>query len=205
MSGGAMAAENAMLVAQSAFDGFVASESDGPRFLGALVDEIHTVIRLTGLTSEREPHCTFAAVLFQPDRIDWCHVGDSRIYHFRGRDLLHCSRDHTLAQRMIDEGRMSPERARLHPSAGRLTNALGSREKPAPEMGMLMQPSAGDSFLICSDGLWNYLGAEELGQLVEHQSPRHAAATMIARARQRADGHGDNCSLVLMKLREGPA
>lgn len=203
-SGGALAAENVILTSRRRFGEYGRGESS-EAFFHSLVDEVHTVLRLTSVTSGLEPHSTFASVLVQPDRVDWCHVGDSRIYHIRERKLLHCTSDHTYMQELINTGKMSAERARLHPSANTLVNALGSHRQPVPTLGSLPDaPRDGDTFLLCSDGLWNYFHAGEIVLIVDSMPLREAAQTLIARARQRARGHGDNCSLILLRLGEQP-
>ncbi len=199
-SGGALAAENVILATQNCFDRFVPAEEPPRHFFETLVGEVHTVLRLTAITSAKDPHSTFAAVLLQPDRVDWCHVGDSRIYHFRGREPRHITNDHTYARQLISEGRLSPERARLHPSAHMLVNSMGARQRPQPEIGGIDDPCRDDSFLLCSDGLWAYFDPEELGEIIVSNSCRQAATVLIDGARQRAGGRGDNCSLVLMRL-----
>jgi serine/threonine protein phosphatase PrpC len=204
-SGGALAAENVVLATQNAFDRFVPAEESPDDFFAKLVDEVHTVLRLTALAAAKEPHSTFAAVLVQPDRVDWCHVGDSRIYHFRGDELQHCTSDHTYAWQLVTEGRATPERALLHPQAQMLVNSIGGQRKPWAEIGGIADPCPNDSFLLCSDGLWAYFDPEELAQIIATRSCREAAARLIDLARERARGRGDNCSLVLMKLATGVA
>ncbi|MFA7665793.1 MAG: PP2C family serine/threonine-protein phosphatase [Burkholderiaceae bacterium] len=199
-SGGALAAENVILTSQRCFDGFAPSEDTPARFFETLVDEVHAVLKLTALATDKEPHSTFAAVLMQPDRVDWCHVGDSRIYHFRGAELQHCTADHTYAWQLVVEGRASPESARLHPSADMLVNSIGGTGRPWPDIGSTTAPGNDDSFLLCSDGLWAYFDAEELGRIIAGNSCREASARLIDLARERARGRGDNCSLVLFKL-----
>ena len=203
-SGGAMAAAQVVMVARRLFEDFRPGES-AHQFFDTLVDEVNTVISLTGMTANLEPHSTLVAVLVQSGRADWCHVGDSRVYHFRGARLLHRTTDHTFAQRLLDSGLYSAERARLHPSAGRLTRALGSRRRPDATHGGTEQAAAGDRFLLCSDGLWAYYSDEELGLALDSMPTRAAAETLIAGARGRAQGRGDNCSLVLLNLRPGEA
>ena len=202
-SGGALAAENVVLTSARRFNEFNPAEPI-ENYFASLVSEVHMVLRLTGMTSGLEPHSTFAAVLVQPDRVDWAHVGDSRVYHIRDRKLMHCTSDHTYMQDLIVKGKMSAERARLHPSANTLVNALGAERSPVPTLGGLTDPRAGDTFLLCSDGLWNYFHSGEIVLIIESMPLREAAATLIARARERAHGHGDNCSLVLLKISQAP-
>jgi serine/threonine protein phosphatase PrpC len=199
-SGGALAAENVILTAQRCFDAFSPSEESPAHFFTTLVDEVHAILRLTALATDKEPHSTFASVLVQPDRIDWCHVGDSRIYHFRGAQLQHCSADHTYAWQLVVEGRMSPERARLNPRANMLVNSIGGQNRPWADIGSIEDACDEDSFLLCSDGLWAYFDPEELGQIIVSRDCRSAAAELIEIARKRARGRGDNCSLVLFKI-----
>ncbi len=199
MSGGAMAAENVMMTSRRRFDEFAPALESPESFYQSLVDEVHTVLKLTGMTTGANPHSTFAAVLMQNDRVDWCHIGDSRIYHIRERKLIHCTSDHTYAQELIASGKAPAERARLHPAANQLVNALGSSRRPIPTLGHLEQPRTGDTFLLCSDGLWNYFHAGELVLVIESMNLREAAETLMQRARDRAQGQGDNCSLALMR------
>jgi serine/threonine protein phosphatase PrpC len=199
-SGGALAAENVVLASRQCFDRFVPAEESPQSFFSVLVDEVHTVLRLAAVTAAKEPHSTFAAVLVQTDRVDWCHVGDSRVYHFRGGRMLHCTSDHTYAARLVADGRISPEQARLHPSAHLLVNSMGSQHRPVPAIDGIGDPCSGDSFLLCSDGLWAYFDAAELGEIIASNSCRDAASTLIELARKRARGRGDNCSLVLVRL-----
>jgi serine/threonine protein phosphatase PrpC len=64
---------------------------------------------------------------------------------------------------------------------------------------------AGDSFLLCSDGLWAHFSDAELGAAIAAAPAREAAQILIAHARERAAGCGDNISLAVVKLVEGPA
>jgi serine/threonine protein phosphatase PrpC len=202
MSGGAMAAENVILTSRRRFAEFSPEHEAPEGFFDSLIDEIHTVLRLTGMTTGANPHSTFAAVLMQPDRVDWCHVGDSRIYHIRNRKLMHCTSDHTYAAHLVASGKAKAERARLHPHAHKLVYALGAHKPPSPTLGSISDPQPGDTFLICSDGLWNYFHAGELVLVTETMPLREAASTLIERARQRAHGRGDNCSLAILRYLE---
>lgn len=199
-SGGSVAADNVMLTSRRRFSEFVPGQEAPEAFFRSLVDEVHTVLRLTGMTTGLQPHSTFAAVLMQPDRVDWCHVGDSRVYHIRDRRLMHCTSDHTYGQQLVSQGKLSRDQVHLHPSAHLLVNALGSNKTPVPTMGSLAAPRPGDTFLICSDGLWNYFHAGELVLVLEQPDLHDAARTLIARARERAQGDGDNCSLVVLRF-----
>ena len=99
----------------------------------------------------------------------WGHAGDSRLYLFReGRLLLH-TRDHSVVQSMVDAGVLTPDQMRTHPRRSELLSALGS----APEhLHLSTQPALypllpGDVFLLCTDGLWEYVEEGELCETLQ--------------------------------------
>ena len=58
----------------------------------------------------------------------------------------------------------------------------------------------GGVFLLCSDGLWHYFSELEMGAAIAVNSPRSASEMLIRKARERATGSGDNCSMAIVKL-----
>jgi PPM family protein phosphatase len=205
MKGGSLAAENVVLTSKQRFNSFDPEVETANAFFESLVSELHTVIKLTAVTSGVEPHSTFAAVLVQPGSISLCHVGDSRIYHFNGDRLKHRTQDHTYAQSLVDRGIMTPEKAALHPSAHRLTNTLGGQKDAKPTIVDLAAPQAGDSYMLCSDGLWAYFSSGEMGGVLSRLTARESAEVLIAQSRERANKNGDNCSAVIFKFDSTPA
>jgi serine/threonine protein phosphatase PrpC len=203
-SGGALAAENVLLTCQSRFRNFAPAAGPVDAFFRSLVDEAHTVLKLTAITSRLEPHTTFAAVLVQPDRVDWCHVGDSRVYHLRDGAVAGRTQDHTLERRLARAGIAPSVPLPSNPAADRLVHSLGARERPEADIDGVADPRIGDAFLVCSDGLWRHLEEAEIARIVAGHPVREAAGKLVELARERARGRGDNCSLVLVRL-EGPA
>ena len=197
--GGSIAAEQVIVTAQQRFDEY-APEEPADRFFEDLVREIHVVVQLSGTTTGTEPHSTLAAVMVRPERVDWCHVGDSRVYHVRDGLVRSRTVDDTYLEQLVAAGRLSAERARLHPSASRLTQALGGSRAPFPNLGSLRDPRPGDAFVLCSDGAWSTLEDAEIAGALDAPVLRDAGGTLLDRARERAAGRGDNCSLVLLRL-----
>jgi serine/threonine protein phosphatase PrpC len=198
-SGGELAASEVVATAQRRFDEF------GPgdpvtRFFEDLVGEIHVVLQIAAATVQLEPHATLAALLVQPHRVDWCHVGDSRVYHVREHQVLARTVDDTFLEQMLSGNRVDASRARLHPSAALLTQALGGPQAPCPHIAGEAAPRAGDTFVLCTDGVWGRLSDEEIADGLASPSPRDAAAALLGVARERAGGKGDNCSLLVLKL-----
>lgn len=202
-SGGRKAADQVALTARQLFDRHVPAKDARADLLRQLVLESHLMIKLTAITAEEEPHSTVAAVLLGPGlSCDLVHAGDSRIYHFRGADLVRRTMDDSYVQRLIDEGSISEEQANSHPQANLLTGCLGTPAEPPVTLHHIDKLLPGDTLMCCSDGLWHYFTPRELGMYVNSFAPRDASEMMVTRARQRANGHGDNLSLALIKVEQ---
>ncbi|MFN0184777.1 MAG: PP2C family protein-serine/threonine phosphatase [Aquabacterium sp.] len=200
-SGGRKAADQVVLTARQLFDRFVPAKDDAADLLKQLVSEAHLMIKLTAITAEEEPHSTVAAFLMTADRA--CvvaHAGDSRVYHFRGTELVSRTMDHSYVQRLIDEGKLTEEQANTHPQGNLLTGCLGTHNDPPLTVKHVDRVEIGDALMCCSDGLWHYFTPREMGAIVQALPPREAAEMLVSKARQRARGGGDNLSLALVRV-----
>lgn len=204
-SGGAMAAEQVIRTAKALFDEFFPS-NDVRVLLENIVNEAHTVIKLTGVSAEKEPHSTFVALVITPQKeAIWAYAGDSRLYRFSGPNFSERTKDHSYVERLVDEGKISSEEAKTHRMSNILVNVLGSSSTaPYITFGTHSGLKASDSFILCSDGLWHYFSDAELSAAVAANSPRQASELLIRKARERAQGHGDNCTFAIVKLVEPP-
>lgn len=200
-SGGRKASDQVLLTAQQLFERFSPDADNARAMLAQLVDEAHTVIRLTAVSSEQEPHSTLAAFLVLPDgSCRWVHSGDSRIYHFRRGQLVRRTKDDSYVQSLVDKGTLTPEQAHNHPQSNVLVGCLGTESPPTPNEHAIDALQPGDTLMACSDGVWHYFSDRELGHLLHSLPPREACENLIALARQRAMGHGDNLSVVAVKF-----
>lgn len=199
-SGGAMAAEQVLIRARQNFGAYAPLHETPDELLRSVIDEAHTVVRLTRFTSEQDPHSTAVVFLLQQGKAYWAHCGDSRMYHFRGTSLVSRSADHSLVGELQRKGRLDENGALNHPQRNVLLSCLGSEREPRIEYGREESPVAGDCFLLCSDGLWAYFTDFELAATLQEFAPRAAAERLITLGRQRAGGGGDNISLAVIKL-----
>lgn len=95
---------------------------------------------------------TVTALLVDRGEFALVHIGDSRAYRLRAGELAQVTRDHTLVQRLVDEGRITAEEAGVHPQRALVTRALDGRE--ALELDLSVHDLVvGDRYLLCSDGL----------------------------------------------------
>ena len=200
-SGGALAAEQVIRTAKALFDDFF-PESDVKVLLETIVIEAHTVIKLAGVSAEKEPHSTFVALVITPQKeAIWAHAGDSRLYRFSGPNFIEKTKDHSYVEKLVDEGKISAEEAKSHRMSNILVNVIGSTSTaPYISYGTYKGLKASDSFLLCSDGLWHYFSDAELSAAVAANTPRQASELLIRKARERAHDHGDNCTFAIVKL-----
>ncbi len=205
-SGGRKASEQVVMTAQQLFTRYSPDDDEPGALLRQLVDEAHTVIRLTALSSEQEPHSTVAAFLLNPDgRGALIHAGDSRIYLFRRGRLLRRTRDHSYVEVLIQRGELTENEALHHPKANILVGCLGMQSTlPPMDLAPIDGLQPGDALLACSDGLWHYFTPEEFGAVIARHPARVAAEMLVNEARRRAAGSGDNLSLILVKGDELP-
>jgi serine/threonine protein phosphatase PrpC len=200
-SGGRKAADQVLLTARQIFERFAPGQDDAAEWLAQIVREAHLIVKLTAITSEEEPHSTVAAFYIGPGlECDIIHAGDSRVYHFRGAQMMQRTVDHSFVQRLIDEGKLSEEAASAHPQANLLTGCLGTHADPPIALWHIDRLEFGDTLLACSDGLWHYFTPKELGAILHALPPREASEMLVGKARQRARGSGDNLSLAIARI-----
>ena len=200
-SGGRKAADQVLLTGRQIFERFAPGEDEAAEMLRQLVLESHLMIKLTAITSEEEPHSTVAAFCIGPAlECDIVHAGDSRVYHFRGAEMMQRTVDHSFVQRLIDEGKITEDAANTHPQSNLLTGCLGTHADPPVALWHIDRLDFGDTLLACSDGLWHYFTPKELGAILHALPPREASEMLIGKARQRARGGGDNLSLALARV-----
>jgi serine/threonine protein phosphatase PrpC len=162
--------------------------------------EAHAMIKTSRFINEKDPHSTGVALILQPGKAFWGYCGDSRLYVFRGETPYFRTADHSWVEHMVRHGKMAREVAEHHPNKNILITSLGGGEDPLIEFGELDSLQSGDSFLLCSDGLWAYFDDKELGRLIQEGHAREVTDKLVSMARVRARGKGDNVSVALLKF-----
>ena len=151
---------------------------------------------------------TLTAVATHGDRVLLAHAGDSRAYLLRrsadGPELRQVSRDHTYVQAMLDEHRLTPERARHHPWRNVVLRSLDS--SPTAEHTDVdlvdLHARPGDRLLLCSDGLTDLVDDERIASVLGLHEPLAAAAVLTQSAL--SAGGRDNITCVVLDVVDGP-
>jgi PPM family protein phosphatase len=138
---------------------------------------------------------TLTALLWAGAEVAVCHIGDSRAYLLRDGDLYQITRDHTLIQSLVDEGRLTPEAAANHPQRSLIMRALQSSTEAEPDLSM-HEALLGDRYLLCSDGLTDVVTDQSLHTtLVNIADPDKATRDLIDQAI--ANGGPDNITCIV--------
>lgn len=122
-------------------------------------------------------------------------VGDSRAYLIRGGELTQLTTDHTVAQRMVDRGEITPEEAITHDSRNQITRAVGV-EQTVDISYSSARMMEGDILLLCSDGLYSMLPAQELPEFVHQCVVQNDGCCLLDEANRR--GGQDNITAVVI-------
>lgn len=112
-----------------------------------------------GVEHLQEMSATVAAVLVDKKhgQAAWVHLGDTRVYLFRARRLLHVTKDHSMVQQFIDAGLAGGADTRTHPKRNMLYAAIGAECDAQPAVQAPLALQDGDAILICTDGLWEWV------------------------------------------------
>lgn len=159
--------------------------------------------RTVASTSAKDPllegmACTLTVLLVGVHKAAMAHVGDSRLYLRRGGRIHQLSADHTLAQELIRSGVLSQGEESRVPDGNVLVRAVGVEEVVSPDE-LLIRIEQGDTFILCTDGLWRYLDdPAKLDFLCRNHAT--SASSLVALA-NRLGGH-DNISAVVVHIEE---
>lgn len=201
-SGGHVAAEQVMHTVKQLFEVYNPQRMSVKGMLESIITEAHTMIQLLAISHKLPRHTSVIALIITPQgQAQWAHVGDSRMYRFHGKQAVDRTNDLAYIDFLTRDGKLSRAAAQQHRRSQILMNAVGLADRdPFITYGMQEQLNAGDTFLLCSDGLWHYFTDKELGAATSLKPPRQASEMLIEKAQERANGNGDNCSMIIIKL-----
>lgn len=177
------------------------------KVLADAVDYAHAAI----IDRQRnDPSCkgmgtTLTALLINSESAYVAHVGDSRVYQFRGGRMVFRTKDHSYVGELVQKGDLTEEQARLSARSNIITRCLGGGNSKAEVDGPLAY-MAGDRFMLCTDGIWGMMPEPQLIKLVAKTKSLSGAtdATVIAVDEQgRNEGnHHDNLTIALLDTTE---
>ena len=127
------------------------------------------------------------------------HVGDSRAYLYRDRELHQLTQDHTLMADMVRRGALRPDQVAGHRLRHVITNAVGGPELGVEVEARALEVQAGDRLLLCSDGLTEMVKDEAIAATLDAEpEPETCAKRLLARANEGAAS--DNITLLVVRF-----
>jgi PPM family protein phosphatase len=211
--GGHAAGERASALAVAAieqftvntFKWFLQSDDPGPdtaasEFATAITQADAAIIQEAETNPELQGMGTTLALAYAVGtQLFVLHVGDSRVYLFRGGTLRQLTHDHTVVADMVRRGELQPEQASQHRLRHVITNVLGGRERGAHAEVHVIDLESQDGLLLCSDGLTEMVTAEDITRiLADEQDPERASRQLIDLANERG-GH-DNITVIVARF-----
>jgi len=149
------------------------------------------------VTELRGMGTTLTAIAIERGELAAAHVGDSRLYLVRNRTVLQLTKDHTVTGEKVRVGLLSATRARHHPDRSTLTRCLG-RELIVGLDRFTRRVEQGDTFVLCTDGLYNTLEDSEIARIVWERDAPSACRELVDTANQ--VGTLDNVTAAVVRI-----
>jgi protein phosphatase len=166
------------------------------------VDEANSVVHAYALHKPEDAHnagSTLCMALVHGLQAFVANVGDSRAYLLRDGQLHQVTKDHSVVQRMIDEGKVQADAAFTHPQRHLIYRSLGTRDTVETDI-FTVTLASGDCLLLCTDGLWEMIPDESalISIIVNAPSLETACQRLVAVANKA--GGQDNIGVVLASV-----
>jgi serine/threonine protein phosphatase PrpC len=173
-------------------------------FLALAILHAHRAINAMGKAHSPpiEPRTTCVVCLVQDGFAYWAHVGDSRLYLFRNNKVARRTSDHTQIEAMRQQGVLSEADMLTHPEKSRLLRCVGGPRQPQVTLGEETVLMPGDVLLLCTDGLWEALTAEEIGVYIREKNLEDALVDMLMAAETKMGDSSDNISATCLRWRD---
>ncbi|ABF93082.1 protein phosphatase 1 [Myxococcus xanthus DK 1622] len=140
---------------------------------------------------------TIVTVHFSQSAVYVGHVGDSRVYYFRGGALKQVTEDHSLLNDYLKAKKLSPEEIENFPHKNVIVRALGMKENVQVDVSRV-EPQEDDVFLLCSDGLSGMVTDAQMQEILQRTPELEKACSQLIDMANAAGGN-DNVTCVLAR------
>lgn len=148
-----------------------------------------------------DAHTTCAILYLDQERAIVAHCGDSRVYRINPEQVLWRTKDHSVPQQLFNEGKISEWEMGVHPDQHKLTRSINVLSAPAVDIASFPPMKSGETFLLCSDGFWEFVKEPELLALSQEGSGKPELQKMAKMAVLRAQGKSDNVTVQWIRRR----
>ncbi len=163
---GEVASKTAVDAAVEAF----ANYGDAPDFLERAAEAIQEAVLAKQDESPRyhDMRTTLVLLRVTGGSARWLHVGDSRLYMFRGKSVLAQTDDHSVPGMLVRMGELKLKQIRNHPDRNRVLRVVGDREMGIKyDLSEVTPVQPGDAFLLCTDGYWELIDEKQMIKLLK--------------------------------------
>jgi len=140
-------------------------------------------------------------ILFIKDSFAYLgHIGDSRIYHLKSKRLNQLTKDHSLVQKLLDEGFITLKQAEKHPQKNVIVKALGNNKNPEADISKIkISETENSKFFLCSDGVSNLVSDKELEELLNLNELEEIKSKIVKLVKLR--GEVDDYSFIIIEIK----
>ena len=156
-------------------------------------------LNVDSLGKQQTIGCTFVILLSDGVNCTCLWVGDSRLYLLRANSLYQISDDHTVVNDLLHRGVITPEQSVNHPQAHVVTRALGASMQIKIDK-KTFQLNSDDRYLLCSDGLYNELKAEDISSALAMSQSSQSCRMLVDKVLQ--GQAGDNLSACVIGVHQ---
>ncbi|MET0981014.1 MAG: protein phosphatase 2C domain-containing protein [Telluria sp.] len=206
--GHAAGAAASKLAVESVLDCCRRTPEPAPPVLAAALEQANAALVARRLEAPGRPEMRATVLVLALDTVNatacWAHLGDTRLYCFRGGRIVVQTRDHSVVQGMVEAGYLAPADLRAAPGRNVLLGALGDATNFAPRVQVTPFPLRdGDIFLLCTDGLWEHVDETVMERLLR-LAPSAAGwlGSMEQEVLRHAPANADNYSALAVLCRE---
>ncbi|MFI3155896.1 MAG: protein phosphatase 2C domain-containing protein [Methylococcaceae bacterium] len=148
-----------------------------------------------------DAHTTCAILYLDERQALTAHCGDSRIYRMNQQQILWRTQDHSVPQQLLNEGKITEQEMAQHPGQNQLTRSINISKAHEVEIRQYPAMKKGETFILCSDGFWEYVKPVELLHLAEPACGKDELVKLARLAVFRAHGKSDNVTAQWVRKR----
>lgn len=203
MGGEALGEEASLIAAETVFKAHRKTESGGngdKTVLSAVKDANAAICKRIIESGEKRIGTTFATLKIENDTAKVYNVGDSRVYRLRNGELTQISVDDTTAQRLVNMGMITKEKAKTHEDRHKLTQHLGifpNEMVIEAHKSQELELKKGDKFLLCSDGLTDMVEDEKIEEILKKPADSEETTKLLV-DEALANGGKDNVTVMVI-------
>jgi len=159
-------------------------------WISSAIDEMNELFVCD--SSGRDAHTACAVLYLDERRVLTAHCGDSRIYRMNPQQILWRTRDHSIPEQLLNEGQITEQEMAQHPEQNQLTRTINILKTHEAEINQYPAVKNGETFVLCTDGFWEYVKQSELLRLAKPAIDMDELAKLARLAISRAHGKSDN-------------